>query len=91
MTISEKKNFERKIFRNLMGKSSLADRRNVEINVRLYVESFLNSGKNINHIGIYWPLKNEVDIRSLNDKYSLAYLDVITIKNFYFVPGTIKN
>ena len=72
MTISEKKNFERGIFRNLMAKSSLIDRRNVEINVRLYVESFFTSGKKINHIGIYWPLKNEVDIRSLNDKYSLA-------------------
>ena len=72
MDISEKKNFERKIFRNLMDKTSLIDRRNVEINVRLYVESFFNSGKSINHIGIYWPLKNEVDIRSLNDKYSLA-------------------
>ena len=55
-----------------MDKSSLIDRRNVEINVRLYVESFFTSGKKINHIGIYWPLKNEVDIRSLNDKYSLA-------------------
>ena len=72
MTISEKKNFERKFFRNLMDKSSLIDRRNVEINVRLFVESFFNSEKKINYIGIYWPLKNEVDIRGLNDKYSLA-------------------
>ena len=72
MTISEKKNLERKIFRNLMEKTSLIDRRNVEINVRLYVESFFNSGKPINYIGIYWPLKNEVDIRSLKEKYSLA-------------------
>ena len=72
MTILEKKNFERKIFRNLMNKSSLIDRRNVEINVRLYVESFFTKGIKINHIGIYWPLKKEVDIRSLNDKYSLA-------------------
>ena len=72
MTISEQKKFERKIFRNLMDKSSLFDRRNVENNVRLYVDSFFNSGNPLNHIGIYWPLKNEVDIRSLNEKYSLA-------------------
>ena len=72
MKISEKKNFERQIFRNLMNKSSLIDRRNVEINVRLYVDSLFSSGKKLNYIGIYWPLKNEVDIRSLNDKYSLA-------------------
>ena len=72
MTIAEKKNFERKIFKNLMDKSSLIDRRKAEINVRLYIESYFTKGIKINHIGIYWPLKNEVDIRSLKDKYSLA-------------------
>ena len=72
MNISEKKNFERKKFKNLMEKSSPFDRKKVEINVKLYVETFLKKEKKINHIGIYWPLKNEVDIRSLNDKYSLA-------------------
>ncbi len=55
-----------------MDKSSSNDRRNVEINVQLYVESFVSKGMKIKHIGIYWPLKNEVDIRSLNDKYPLA-------------------
>ena len=72
MIISEKKKYERKIFSDLMKKSSLIDRRNVEINVKLYVESLLEKGKTINYIGIYWPIKNEVDLRSLNDKYSLA-------------------
>ena len=72
MTILVKKDFERKIFRNLMAKSSRINRKNVEVNVRLYIDSFITSGNKINHIGIYWPLKNEVDIRSLNDKYSLA-------------------
>ena len=72
MIISEKKNFERKKFKNLMEKSSPFDRKKVEINVKSYVESLFKKGKMINHIGIYWPIKNEVDIRSLNDKYSLA-------------------
>ena len=72
MLILEKKNFERKIFKNLMDKSSAIDRRNVAINVKLYLESFVKKNIQINYIGIYWPLKNEVDIRSLNDKYSLA-------------------
>ena len=72
MIISEKKGYERRIFKNLMDKSSHFDRRNVEINVKLYVESFFKKKKRIIHIGIYWPLKNEVDIRSLNDKYSVA-------------------
>ena len=72
MSITEKKKYERKFFRKLMEKSSSIDRRNVEINVQIYIESFLNKGKKIKHIGIYWPLKNEVDIRSLNYKYPLA-------------------
>ena len=72
MIISEKKNFEREKFKNLMEKSSPIDRKRVEMNVKLYVESFLKKGKTINHIGIYWPIKNEVDIRSLNESYSLA-------------------
>ena len=72
MTILEKKIFERKIFKNLMEKSSLIDRRNVENNVKLYLNSFFNKNMKNHHIGIYWPLKNEVDLRSLNDNYSLA-------------------
>ena len=72
MIITEKKNFERKKFKNLMEKSTLFDRKNVEINVKIYVESLLKKGQTINHIGIYWPIKNEVDIRSLKENYSLA-------------------
>ena len=72
MNISEKKNFERKKFKNLMEKSSPFDRKKVAINVKLYVESFIKKGETINHIGIYWPIKNEVDIRSLNDNYASA-------------------
>ena len=72
MLIAEKKNYERKFFRMLMQKSSAIDKRNVEINVKLYIESFFNKEMKIKHIGIYWPLKNEVDIRSLKNKYPLA-------------------
>ena len=72
MLITEKKNYERKIFKNLMEQTSSFDRRNVEINVQVYVDSFNKKENKIKHIGIYWPLKNEVDIRSLKDNYSLA-------------------
>ena len=72
MIISEKKNFERKKFQNLMEKSPIIDRNNVQNNVKLYVDSFSNKLLKNKYIGIYWPLKNEIDIRSLNDKYSLA-------------------
>ena len=72
MIISEKKKLERNIFRDLRKKSSSLDIRNVEINVKLFVESFFKKSINKKYIGIYWPLKNEVDLRSLGDKYPLA-------------------
>ena len=72
MIISEKKIIERRIFKNLIRKSSHIDRRNVEINVKSYMDTFFEKKTEINRIGIYWPLKNEVDIRSLKEKYSVA-------------------
>jgi len=72
MTISEKKKFERQTFRKLRNEISLSQRENVEKNVKLYVDSFINECKIISYIAIYWPLRNEVDIRSLKEKFSLA-------------------
>ena len=84
MSVSEKKNYERSIFKNLMERSSPVDKRNVEINVKLYIESFLNKRMNNKHIAIYWPLKNEVDIRSLKNNYSLALPRCEKNKNLLF-------
>ena len=72
MIISVKKNLERNIFRKQRDESSLNDRSNVVNNVNKYIEYFLNKNQDINHIGIYWPLKNEVDIRSLKDEFPVA-------------------
>ncbi len=72
MTIIEKKNLERKYFRKLRNESSIIARNNVKINVKNYLDLFLKKTKKINYIGIYWPLKNEVDLRSLKDRFSLA-------------------
>ena len=60
------------MFRKLRDQSLLTDRRNVENNVKKYVDSYLKKYKKLKHIAIYWPLKNEVDIRSLKYKFSLA-------------------
>ena len=72
MTISEKKKLERQTFRKLRDENFLNQRENVEKNVKLYVDSFIKEYKNIGYIAIYWPLRNEVDIRSLKEKFSLA-------------------
>ncbi len=72
MTISEKKKLERHTFRKLRDEISPNQRENVEKNVKLFIDSFINEYKNIGYIAIYWPLRNEVDIRSLKEKFSLA-------------------
>ena len=72
MTISEKKKLERYTFRKLRDEISLNQRENVEKNVKLHIDSFIKEYKNIGYVAIYWPLRNEVDIRSLKEKFSLA-------------------
>ena len=72
MIISKKKNIERDIFRRLRGEIPLNQMKNVENKVRFFIDLFVKEHKNIGYIAIYWPLKNEVDLRSLKDKFSLA-------------------
>ena len=72
MDITEKKSLERKKFRKLRDQDSFIDKKNVLNNVKVYIDLFLEKYKKINYIGIYWPLKNEVDITSLKDKFDVA-------------------
>ena len=86
MTIFEKKKWERDKFRKLRDEISLNQRENVEKNVKLYVDSFVNDYINIGYIAIYWPLRNEVDIRSLKEKFSLALPRCKDKKELLFYP-----
>ena len=86
MTIFEKKKLERDMFRKLREKSSLNQMENVEKNVKIYVDSLLKEYKNIGYIAIYWPLKNEVDIRSLKEKIPLALPRCKDNKELIFYP-----
>ena len=86
MTIFEKKKLERDMFRKLRDKSSLIQMGNVEKNVKIYVDSFVKEVKNINYIAVYWPLKNEVDIRSLKGKFPLALPRCNDKKELLFSP-----
>ena len=87
MTIFEKKKLERDTFRKLRDEISFDQMENVEKNVKIYVDSFLKEHKNIGYIAIYWPLKNEVDIRSLKEKIPLALPRCKEKKSYYFIHG----
>jgi len=90
MTNFENKKLERDTFRKLRDGISLNQRENVEKNVRLYIDSFVKGYKNFGYIGIYWPLKNEVDIRSLKKKFSLALPRCEGKKELLFYPWDEK-
>ena len=66
------KSFERIKYKKIMSKSSLSERRSVKENVERFLTS-LDRNKWINKFfAIYWPLKDEVDLRELRKKYPLA-------------------
>ena len=72
MEIVDKKNLERITFKNLREESSSIERSKVVINVELYLENIFSKGLLKNYVGIYWPLKGEVDIRRLRSNYPAA-------------------
>ncbi len=86
MNIYEKKKLERNMFRKIRDAISHCQMENVEKNVKIYVDSFLKEDKNIGYIAIYWPLKNEIDIRSLKEKFSLALPRCKDKKELIFFP-----
>ena len=90
MKILENKKLERDTFRKLRDGISLNQKENVEKNVSLYVDSFVKEHKNIGYIAIYWPLKNEVDIRSLKKKFTLALPRCSDKKELLFYPWDEK-
>ena len=66
------KSFERVKFKKIMSESSLSERENVKENVKRFLTT-LDRNKWINKFfAIYWPLKDEVDLRELRKKYPLA-------------------
>ena len=86
MNIFKKKKLERDMFRKLRDKSSLKQMENVEKNVHIYVHSSVKEDKNNGYIAIYWPLKNEVDIRSLKENIPLALPRCNDKKELSFYP-----
>ena len=90
MTIFEKKKLERDMFRKLRDNSPLNQMENVEKNVKIFVDSFVKKDKKNGYIAIYWPLKNEVDIRSLKGKIPLALPRCKDKKELLFYPWDEK-
>ena len=78
------------MFKKLRNEMSINQREDVEKNVKLYVDLFVKENTNIGYIAIYWPIKNEVDIRSLKEKFSLALPRCKDRKDLIFYPWDEK-
>tara|TARA_B100000965_G_C19591680_1_gene758248 strand:+ start:2155 stop:2712 length:558 start_codon:yes stop_codon:yes gene_type:complete len=72
MRIYDQKDLLRSKFKLVREKTSLIERKNVKRNVEKYLNNLSINQKISGYIGIYWPIKNEVDLRDLKRKYSLA-------------------
>ena len=90
MIIFKQKKLERDFFRKIRDENSITQRENVEKNVKLYIDLFVKKYKNIGYIAIYWPLRNELDIRSLKEKFSLALPRCKEKKELLFYPWDEK-
>ena len=90
MNIFEKKKLERHTFKKLRDEISINQKQNVEKNVKKYIDSIINEYKNIGYIAIYWPIRNEVDIRSLKENISLALPRCKGKKELLFYPWDEK-
>ena len=78
------------MFKKLRKEISLNQKENVEKNVKLYIDLFFKEYKNIGYIAIYWPLNNEVDLRSLKENFSLALPRCKDNKELLFYPWDEK-
>ena len=90
MNIFEKKKLDRDMFRKLRDDISFNQKEKVVKNVKLYVDLFVKEHKTIGYVAIYWPLKNEVDIRSLKENFSLALPRCQDKKELLFYPWDEK-
>ena len=86
MNISEKKKMERVFFKKLRKNNTYLIKKNVEKNVKLYLDSIPNNDIKNKYIGIYFPLENEVDITSLRFKYFCALPKCEENKRLVFCP-----
>ncbi len=66
------KDFLRSKFKFIRDKTSQESREKVTKNVENYLQNLSFNKQFSGHIGIYWPIKNEIDLRNLKQKYSLA-------------------
>ena len=72
MEIKNEKILDRKKFHQIRKQSTNLEKSNVEKNVETFIDSIPKEILFNKYIGIYWPIKNEVDIRKLRNKYPVA-------------------
>ena len=72
MNIEQLKFIEREKFRSLRKANSEYDKNNVTKNVIRFLDIYCKNKELKNYLAIYWPLKDEIDLRNLANNFSLA-------------------
>lgn len=72
MRIEDHKKLNRVKYKSLRDTSTNFERESVKKNVELFLKNKSREKILEGYIAIYWPIQNEVDLRSIKAKYSLA-------------------
>tara|TARA_Y100001978_G_scaffold160316_1_gene146401 strand:+ start:253 stop:810 length:558 start_codon:yes stop_codon:yes gene_type:complete len=72
MNIEQLKFTERKRYISLRKNSNEFEKNNVKKNVSKFLNIYFKNKELKDYLAIYWPLKDEIDLRDLSEKFSIA-------------------
>ena len=72
MNIEQLKIKERRRYKSLRQNNTENEKNNVKKNVKKFLNMHLKTEDYKNYLAIYWPLKDEIDLRNLSRDFSIA-------------------
>ena len=86
MNIEQLKFIERKRYRLLRKKNTLYIKNDVKKNVIKFLNLYFKNIENKDYLAIYWPLKDEIDLRSLSKNFLTALPKCLPNRTLEFYP-----
>ena len=84
MNIEQLKFIERKKYRFLRKKNTENIKNSVNRNVIRFLNTYFKNREIKDYLAIYWPLKDEIDLRNLSKNFSIALPKCLPNKNLKF-------
>ena len=84
MNIEQLKFNERKRYRLLRKKNTESIKNDVKKNVIKFLNLYFKNNDSKDYLAIYWPLKDEIDLRNLSRNFSIAFPKCLPNKTLQF-------